>query len=187
MASSAAPLSIGTMHSHTHTDTHTHCCNIHTQTHNVSRPPTEKTCRFEYSHWNIEKVHLHMQTDIFWSDHHRKASSRTHTQYIDVCRCRKTCEDFGQHTQTHYRLTHSTTADFILNVTPPSGFNSQWFLVEINLLFFQFTEFQQEVWKPVELPINFLPENKVTSLNCLTLKNLPKSEILQWNVTEKSS
>ena len=85
------------------------------------------------------------------------------------------------------RLTHSTTADFILNVAPPSGLNSQLSLVEMNLLFFQFTDFQREVWKHIERPINFLPQSEVTSLNRLTLKNSQKSEILQWNATKKSN
>lgn len=122
MAHSAAPLSIGTQTAAIHERTQDTQCFQTADTENVQLPI------FTQSHWNIEKVHSHMRTDIFWSDRHRKASSLTHTQYIDVCRCGKTCDT---HTHKHEhantfrslhspRLAHSTTADFILNVTPPS-------------------------------------------------------------------
>lgn len=124
MAHSAAPLSIGTQTAAIHERTQDTQCFQTADTENVQLPI------FTQSHWNIEKVHSHMQTDKFWSDRQRKASSLTHTQYIDVCRCGKTCDT---HTHKHEhantfrslhsltpRLAHSTTADFILNVTPPS-------------------------------------------------------------------
>lgn len=124
MAHSAAPLSIGTQTAAIHERTQDTQCFQTADTENV------QLRKFTQSHWNIEKVHSHMQTDIFWSDRHRKASSLTHTQYIDVCRCGKTCDT---HTHKHEhantfrslhsltpRLARSTTADFILNVTPPS-------------------------------------------------------------------
>lgn len=80
---------------------HTNCCNTrtHTDTQCFQTADTENVQLriFTQSHGNIEKVHSHMRTDIFWSDRHRKASSLTHTQYIDVCRCGKTCDT---HTQT---------------------------------------------------------------------------------------
>lgn len=124
MAHSAAPLSIGTQTAAIHERTQDTQCFQTADTENV------QLRKFTQSHGNIEKVHSHMRTDIFWSDRHRKASSLTHTQYIDVCRCGKTCDT---HTHKHEhantfrslhsltpRLAHSTTADFILNVTPPS-------------------------------------------------------------------
>lgn len=123
MAHSAAPLSIGTQTAAIHERTQDTQCFQTADTENVQLPI------FTQSHGNTEKVHSHMQTDIFWSDRHRKASSLTHTQYTDVCRCGKTCDT---HTQTrackHIQiftladasLARSTTADFILNVTPPS-------------------------------------------------------------------
>lgn len=109
---------------------HTNCCNTRTHTRHTMFPDRRHRKRAASNVLiHIEKVHSHMQTDIFWSDRHRKASSLTHTQYIDVCRCGKTCDT---HTQTrackHIQiftladasLARSTTADFILNVTPPS-------------------------------------------------------------------
>lgn len=124
MAHSAAPLSIGTQTAAIHERTQDTQCFQTADTENV------QLRTFTQSHGNIEKVHSHMRTDIFWSDRHRKASSLTHTQYIDVCRCGKTCDT---HTHKHEhantfrslhsltpRLARSTTADFILNVTPPS-------------------------------------------------------------------
>lgn len=124
MAHSAAPLSTGTQTAAIHERTQDTQCFQTADTENVQLPI------FTQSHWNIEKVHSHMRTDKFWSDRQRKASSLTHTQYIDVCRCGKTCDT---HTHKHEhantfrslhsltpRLAHSTTADFILNVTPPS-------------------------------------------------------------------
>lgn len=121
MAHSAAPLSIGTQTAAIHERTQDTQCFQTADTENV------QLRTFTQSHGNIEKVHSHMQTDIFWSDRHRKASSLTHTQYTDVCRCGKTCDTHTNTSmQTHsdlytrWRLAHSTTADFILNVTPPS-------------------------------------------------------------------
>lgn len=91
MAHSAAPLSIGTQTAAIHERTQDTQCFQTADTENV------QLRKFTQSHGNIEKVHSHMRTDIFWSDRHRKASSLTHTQYIDVCRCGKTCDT---HTQT---------------------------------------------------------------------------------------
>lgn len=107
---------------------HTNCCNTRTHTRHTMFPDRRHRKRAASNVLiHIEKVHSHMQTDIFWSDRHRKASSLTHTQYIDVCRCGKTCDTHTNTSmQTHsdlytrWRLAHSTTADFILNVTPPS-------------------------------------------------------------------
>lgn len=77
---------------------HTNCCNTRTHTRHTMFPDRRHRKRAASNVLiHIEKVHSHMQTDIFWSDRHRKASSLTHTQYIDVCRCGKTCDT---HTQT---------------------------------------------------------------------------------------
>lgn len=88
MAHSAAPLSIGTQ-----------TAAIHERTHGHTMFPDRRHRKRAASNVliHIEKVHSHMRTDKFWSDRHRKASSLTHTQYIDVCRCGKTCDT---HTQT---------------------------------------------------------------------------------------
>lgn len=111
MAHSAAPLSIGTQTAAIHERTQDTQCFQTADTENV------QLRTFTQSHWNIEKVHSHMQTDIFWSDRHRKASSLTHTQYIDVCRCGKTCDT---HTHKHE---HANTFRSLHSLTPRSLHN----------------------------------------------------------------
>lgn len=111
MAHSAAPLSIGTQTAAIHERTQDTQCFQTADTENV------QLRKFTQSHWNIEKVHSHMRTDIFWSDRHRKASSLTHTQYIDVCRCGKTCDT---HTHKHE---HANTFRSLHSLTPRSLHN----------------------------------------------------------------
>lgn len=111
MAHSAAPLSIGTQTAAIHERTQDTQCFQTADTENVQLPI------FTQSHWNIEKVHSHMRTDKFWSDRQRKASSLTHTQYIDVCRCGKTCDT---HTHKHE---HANTFRSLHSLTPRSLHN----------------------------------------------------------------
>lgn len=111
MAHSAAPLSIGTQTAAIHERTQDTQCFQTADTENV------QLRTFTQSHWNIEKVHSHMRTDKFWSDRQRKASSLTHTQYIDVCRCGKTCDT---HTHKHE---HANTFRSLHSLTPRSLHN----------------------------------------------------------------
>lgn len=111
MAHSAAPLSIGTQTAAIHERTQDTQCFQTADTENV------QLRTFTQSHGNTEKVHSHMRTDIFWSDRQRKASSLTHTQYIDVCRCGKTCDT---HTHKHE---HANTFRSLHSLTPRSLHN----------------------------------------------------------------